>query len=741
MERTQQRDPRACDRPTRRPVVAFGPEMPDWGSWQWVGEDTMRVLSQRFAAVRFGWDEVPRCDVLAIVKHVPPPGFMERLPGRTAVVYCPVDFFESEQHIAACAALLQRCQRIVVHCERLRRHFEPYAPVETMDHPVKFVTKRPVAYRSTGYVLWVGVWPNLESLAAWVNEHPLPCRLRVLTNLEEGKTGVPAEFGFRADRDVVIEQWDPKRQLELTRGAKAAIDVKGSDFRQRHKPPAKGLDSIASGLPLAMNLDSSTAEHLARLGFELADPLDTGRWFSREYWKETQRFGSALRELLSPRRIGRRFERLFEQVLDQRPGASILAITPGVDRPMAQPSENVAPSQQDAAADGAVSGEQAKYHSACRLAEGGNRVESRRLYEKLQADASDGHLKALIQNDLAVLAAADGDVETARAGFEAALEMDSACEPARRNLAVLTPTALAAETGSGEEAPSVPPTARSSESDEPIKVAILSFLFNWPSTGGGIVHTVELAQFLARAGYQVQHVYARYEPWGIGKVEHRPPFPSRELVFDESQWNLAEIQRCYRDAEAVFVVNPPTADMVAPYAGRVAVSPAGMAPARFPWPWKEEPVELRTPGRLMVFFAGLVNEPIKGFHVLHEACRRLGQRRRDFELVATGDPPGRVDDFTRFVGWQSQRDLPRHLRAADVCVVPAVAQEALGRTAVEAMAAGRPVVASRLGGLPWTIEDGVTGLLCEGGDPEDLLRKIEILLTKPELRQRKGGRG
>jgi hypothetical protein len=71
-------------------------------------------------------------------------------------------------------------------------------------------------------------------------------------------------------------------------------------------------------------------------------------------------------------------------------------------------------------------------------------------------------------------------------------------------------------------------------------------------------------------------------------------------------------------------------------------------------------------------------------------------------------------------------------------VLPTVAQEALGRTAVEAMAVGRPVVASRLGGLPATVVDGETGLLCEPGDPDDLARKIETLLDDAALRERLG---
>jgi glycosyltransferase involved in cell wall biosynthesis len=129
---------------------------------------------------------------------------------------------------------------------------------------------------------------------------------------------------------------------------------------------------------------------------------------------------------------------------------------------------------------------------------------------------------------------------------------------------------------------------------------------------------------------------------------------------------------------------------------------------------------------------------MKGFNVLLDACTELWQNRQDFEIVATGNPPGQANPFTRFVGWQSQEDLPRHLRAADVLVMPTIAQEALGRTAVEAMAAGRPVIASRLGGLPYTVIDGLTGLLCEPGDARDLASKITLLLDNAALRERLG---
>ena len=51
----------------------------------------------------------------------------------------------------------------------------------------------------------------------------------------------------------------------------------------------------------------------------------------------------------------------------------------------------------------------------------------------------------------------------------------------------------------------------------PVRVAVLSLLFNWPSTGGGNMHTAGLVEFLGRDGFEVRHFYAAYRPWGIGR--------------------------------------------------------------------------------------------------------------------------------------------------------------------------------------------------------------------------------
>ena len=60
-----------------------------------------------------------------------------------------------------------------------------------------------------------------------------------------------------------------------------------------------------------------------------------------------------------------------------------------------------------------------------------------------------------------------------------------------------------------------------------MRLAILSLLFNWPSTGGGNHHTAELAAFLARAGYEVKHFFAQLPGLGYRAHHRRTDQPQR----------------------------------------------------------------------------------------------------------------------------------------------------------------------------------------------------------------------
>src|SRR5262249_27581804 len=105
--------------------------------------------------------------------------------------------------------------------------------------------------------------------------------------------------------------------------------------------------------------------------------------------------------------------------------------------------------------------------------------------------------------------------------------------------------------GPGQNLRERAPTAAAHRGAEAVKVAIVSFLFNWPTGGGGNIHTAELAAFLQRAGYVVRHFYPRYEPWDIGRVDNLP-IDSQRLEFTPAEWTIATIQQRFRQAVDAF---------------------------------------------------------------------------------------------------------------------------------------------------------------------------------------------
>ncbi len=165
------------------------------------------------------------------------------------------------------------------------------------------------------------------------------------------------------------------------------------------------------------------------------------------------------------------------------------------------------------------------------------------------------------------------------------------------------------------------------------------------------------------------------------------------------------------------------------------------------------------PNTFVMLFVGRI-EPLKGIETLLRAVKILSQRccrLQDMQvLIIGGDasvPPEQMDeelarlmrlcnelgldDLVTFLGKQGQDVLPDYYSAADVVVMPSH-YESFGMVALEAMACGTPVVASRVGGLLFTVIDGVTGMHARSGDPESLAEKLQWLMLDPDLRARLG---
>lgn len=96
-----------------------------------------------------------------------------------------------------------------------------------------------------------------------------------------------------------------------------------------------------------------------------------------------------------------------------------------------------------------------------------------------------------------------------------------------------------------------------------------------------------------------------------------------------------------------------------------------------------------------------------------------------------------IGELAAFLGRRDQDELPYYYSAADVSVVPSH-YESFGMVALESLACGTPVVASRVGGLTHIVEDGLNGFLVPRGDPETLASRISHLLEDCRLRRRMG---
>jgi D-inositol-3-phosphate glycosyltransferase len=161
-------------------------------------------------------------------------------------------------------------------------------------------------------------------------------------------------------------------------------------------------------------------------------------------------------------------------------------------------------------------------------------------------------------------------------------------------------------------------------------------------------------------------------------------------------------------------------------------------------------------------FVGRI-EPLKGVDTLLQAMAILKRNCRlficpDYLIIIGGDPGGEeeklsyemtrlqslsheldLEDMVIFLGKRGQDTLPYYYSAAEVVVVPSH-YESFGMVALEAMACGTPVIASRVGGLAHLVKDGETGFNVPAQDPDALAEKLRALFVDHDLRAAFGAR-
>ena len=264
-----------------------------------------------------------------------------------------------------------------------------------------------------------------------------------------------------------------------------------------------------------------------------------------------------------------------------------------------------------------------------------------------------------------------------------------------------------------------------------------------------------LRALVSREGVDVVHAHHSHDHWlawwGRGRAALVRSFHNERAV--RARWPDTAL---YRGSDALVAVSPgiearlievgAPRELIHRHHGvvdvaRFAPDAAGAAKVR---------EEFRAAGLPLIgcvarFAAG------RGHETLLEAFRRLLAMRPEARLLLVGKGERRdalVELVSRlglerqalFAGYRDA-DLPAVLAALDVFVLLGSGSDESCRAALEAMAAGRPVVAARTAALPDAVVDGETGLLVDRASPEDVASAIERLLADPETRRAMGEAG
>jgi glycosyltransferase involved in cell wall biosynthesis len=155
------------------------------------------------------------------------------------------------------------------------------------------------------------------------------------------------------------------------------------------------------------------------------------------------------------------------------------------------------------------------------------------------------------------------------------------------------------------------------------------------------------------------------------------------------------------------------------------------------------------PHDILIATLGRLDEPKKGLSAFLEAAAQVAaaEPRARFALVGEGPARAGLERRTRDLGLESRllfagerHDIFEVLSGVDLFVQPSL-WEGFGLTVIEAMAAARPVVASRVGGVPEALRDGIDGFLVPPGDVRALAQAILRVARDPALGARLGAAG
>ncbi|MBI3036550.1 glycosyltransferase family 4 protein [Candidatus Woesearchaeota archaeon] len=205
--------------------------------------------------------------------------------------------------------------------------------------------------------------------------------------------------------------------------------------------------------------------------------------------------------------------------------------------------------------------------------------------------------------------------------------------------------------------------------------------------------------------------------------------------------------------DARIAVSKAARQFIARYAtGEYTIIPNGVDTRKFTP--KAKPIEKFRDGNLNLLFVGRLgnNEKRKGLKYLVTAFNKLHRTHPNTRLIVVG--PGKPDGETKkllrrygnrsivFAGKATSEELPRYYATADIFCSPATHGESFGMVLAEAMASGKPVVASDIDGYREVLgKSGKAGILVQPKNADELAAALEKLADSGPLRKRMGANG
>jgi len=250
---------------------------------------------------------------------------------------------------------------------------------------------------------------------------------------------------------------------------------------------------------------------------------------------------------------------------------------------------------------------------------------------------------------------------------------------------------------------------------------------------------------------------------------HEPLFPSLPwmvLPYSHSV-NIATFHAYYKHSAGYTVAKPMLMRFFRKFDGRIAVSeparnfvsryfdgdyrviPHGVDLERFSP--KVAPIDKYNDGKLNILFVSRL-EKRKGAKYLLQAYRTAKKDCPPSRLIIVGPGDKAQREYERwvravkledvvFTGHVPYADLPRYYHTADIFSIPAVGQESFGIVLLEAMAAGKPIVATNIEGYASVVKSGAEGILVKPRDDQALASALVRLANDKNLREQMGAKG